>query len=87
MRRHIVVAPLPVGDGAADWAVTIAEFISGWVRSWVRAARSFGCSYRGTETIDGSGQFALDRPLPNRYASDKRASGVFGRFFAGTARK
>ena len=33
-------------------------------------ARSLGCSYRGTETIDGFDQFALTRPLPARYAAD-----------------
>ena len=35
-------------------------------------ARSLGCSYRGTETIAGSDQFALNRPLPDRYAADTR---------------
>ena len=43
-------------------------------------ARSLGCSYRGTETIDGGDQFALNRPLPDRYAADS-AGGVFGWFF------
>ena len=33
-------------------------------------ARSLGCSYRGTETIDGFDQFALTRPLPPRYAPE-----------------
>lgn len=41
-------------------------------------ARSFGCSYRGTETIGGHAQFALDRPLPDRYAADP---GVLSWFF------
>jgi hypothetical protein len=46
-------------------------------------ARSFGCSYRGTETIEGSDQFALDRLLPDRYAAGT-AGGVVGWFFGKT---
>jgi hypothetical protein len=43
-------------------------------------ARSLRCSYRSTETIAGSDQFALNRPLPDRYAAET-AGGVFGWFF------
>jgi hypothetical protein len=43
-------------------------------------ARSLGGSYRGTETIAGSDQFALNRPLPDRYAADS-AGGAFGWLF------
>ena len=43
-------------------------------------ARSRNCSYRGTETIEGLDQFALTRPLPERYAATP-ASGVLRRIF------
>jgi hypothetical protein len=48
-------------------------------------ARSLACSYRGTETIEGSDQFALNRPLPHRYAGHT-AGNVFGRFFGNKRR-
>ena len=45
-------------------------------------ARSLGCSYRGTETVEGFEQFALTRPLPARYAGDSAPrTGVLGRIF------
>lgn len=48
----------------------------------VPMARSLGCSYCGTETVEGFDQFALTRPLPERYAPDpSRAVGVFRRIF------
>jgi hypothetical protein len=43
-------------------------------------ARSLGCSYRGTETIEGSDQFALSRLPPDRYAADT-VRGAFGWLF------
>jgi hypothetical protein len=51
----------------------------------VPLARSTGCSYRGTETIEGSDQFALNRPLPDRYAAET-AGGVLGWFFGNKRR-
>ncbi|WP_018261689.1 hypothetical protein [Methylobacterium sp. WSM2598] len=48
-------------------------------------ARSLGCSYRGTETIEGSDQFALNRTLPDRYATDT-SRGAFG-WFLGKKRR
>jgi hypothetical protein len=50
----------------------------------VRLSRSLGCSYLGTETVDGFDQFALTRPLPARYAKPAPAGGglvnrIFGR--------
>src|SRR6185369_14353234 len=48
----------------------------------VPLARSLRCSYLGTETIGGFHQFALTRPLPERYASDPSAGGgIFQRIF------
>jgi hypothetical protein len=48
----------------------------------VPLARSLQCSYLGTETIGGFHQFALTRPLPERYASDSStARGIFDRIF------
>jgi hypothetical protein len=48
----------------------------------VPLARSVGCSYRGTETVEGFEQFALTRPLPERYASGPSpGGGVFRRIF------
>lgn len=48
----------------------------------VPLARSLKCSYRGTETVEGFDQFALTRPLPERYAADpSRRVGVFRRIF------
>jgi hypothetical protein len=48
----------------------------------VPLARSLGCSYRGTETVDGFDQFALTRPLPERYAADSSTgAGFFRRIF------
>ena len=45
-------------------------------------ARSLGCSYRGTETVAGFDQFALNRPLPERYAPDpSHGAGVLRRIF------
>jgi len=45
-------------------------------------ARSLGCSYRGTETIDGFAQFVLTRPLPKRYAADSSTiADIFRRIF------
>jgi hypothetical protein len=49
----------------------------------VTLSRALGCSYRGTETVDGHDQFALARPLPQRYAARSPLTGalrsVFGR--------
>lgn len=50
----------------------------------VPLSRSLGCSYRGTETIDGFEQFALTRALPERYAANPPGMigalrGIFGR--------
>ena len=48
----------------------------------VPLARSLRCSYLGTETIGGFHQFALTRPLPERYASDSSTGGgIFQRIF------
>ena len=48
----------------------------------VPLARSLRCSYLGTETVGGFAQFALTRPLPERYAADSStAAGIFRRIF------
>ena len=48
----------------------------------VPLARSLRCSYRGTETVGGFEQFALGRPLPERYAADSvPRAGIIGRIF------
>lgn len=48
----------------------------------VPLARSLGCSYLGTETVDGFDQFALTRPLPERYTKVIPVSGgLMGRIF------
>jgi len=48
----------------------------------VPLARSLGCSYRGTETIGGFEQFALARPLPERYTGGLApTTGIFRRIF------
>jgi hypothetical protein len=70
-RELRMVKPVPI-DGPGFLAV---------LKEIIALARSLGCSYRGTETIEGSSQFALDRPVPGRYAADKPAGGIFGRFF------
>ncbi len=44
-------------------------------------ARSLRCSYRGTETVDGFDQFALTRPLPERYAAPG-SGGFWKRLFS-----
>ena len=45
-------------------------------------ARSLRCSYRGTETVGGFEQFALTRPLPERYAAaPSPVAGVLRRVF------
>jgi hypothetical protein len=44
------------------------------LREIVPLARSLRCSYRGTETVDGFDQFALDHPLPERYAAAGRSA-------------
>ena len=52
------------------------------LREIVPLARSLGCSYCGTETLDGFDQFALNRPLPDRYAAPsprKAFRSFFGR--------
>jgi hypothetical protein len=46
----------------------------------VPLARSLRCRYRGTETIGGIDQFALTRPLPERYAADSFTI-IFRRIF------
>jgi hypothetical protein len=52
----------------------------------VPLARSIACRYRGTETIGGSDQFSLTRPLPERYAPDlSTGAGIFHRIFGGKA--
>ena len=54
----------------------------GVLRDIVPLARSLRCSYRGTETIEGFEQFALTRPLPERYATKSGSlGGVFRRLF------
>ena len=47
----------------------------------VPLARSLGCSYLGKETIGGWHQFALTRPLPERYADSSTVAGIFKRIF------
>jgi hypothetical protein len=47
----------------------------------VRLSRSLGCSYLGTETVDGFDQFALVRPLPARYAKAAVGGGLVNRIF------
>jgi hypothetical protein len=48
----------------------------------VPLARSLQCSYLGTETIGGFHQFALTRPLPERYDADSfTRAGIFRRIF------
>jgi len=48
----------------------------------VPLARSLRCSYLGTETIGGFHQFALTRPLPERYAADSSTmADIFKRIF------
>lgn len=48
----------------------------------VPLARSLRCSYLGTETVDGREQFALTRPLPERYAADSSTgAGILRRIF------
>ena len=60
-------------DGAGFLAV---------LRDIAPLARSLRCSYRGTETIEGFDQFALTRPLPDRYASQSGPmAGMFRRIF------
>jgi hypothetical protein len=68
-----MVKDVPI-DGAGFLAV---------LKEIVPLARSLGCTYRGTETIEGFEQFALTRPLPERYAAGDSVprAGVFGRFF------
>jgi hypothetical protein len=60
-------------DGAGFQAV---------LKEIVPLARSLGCSYRGTETVGGFEQFALTRPLPERYAGDPPPkAGILRRIF------
>lgn len=48
----------------------------------ISLARSLRCSYLGTETVDGFHQFALTRPLPERYAGDSSTgAGLFRLIF------
>jgi hypothetical protein len=48
----------------------------------VSLSRSLGCSYRGTETIEGFEQFALTRPLPERYTGGPApTTGILRRIF------
>jgi hypothetical protein len=48
----------------------------------VPLARSLRCRYRGTETVEGSEQFSLSHPLPERYAADSAPrAGLIGRIF------
>ena len=56
----------------------------GVLKEIVPLACSLGCSYRGTETVEGSEQFYLTRPLPERYAASSRPGAsifrsIFGR--------
>ena len=54
----------------------------GVLKEIVPLARSLGCSYRGTETVEGFEQFALTRPLPERYAADpSTGAGIVRRVF------
>jgi hypothetical protein len=54
----------------------------GVLRDIVPMARSMRCAYRGTETIGGSEQFALARPLPQRYAArESETKGTWRRMF------
>jgi len=60
-------------DGAGFQAV-LKEIVS--------LSRSLGCSYRGTETIEGFEQFALTRPLPERYTGGPApTTGILRRIF------
>ena len=70
VRELRMMKPVPI-DGSGFLAV---------LKEIAPLARSLGCSYRGTETIEGSDQFAINLPLPDRYAADT-AGGVFGGFF------
>lgn len=72
VRELRMMKPVPI-DGPGFLAV---------LKEIAPLARSLGCSYRGTETIEGFSQFALDRPLPERYAAAATpVARVFGRFF------
>lgn len=54
----------------------------GVLKEIVPLARSLGCSYRGTETVEGSEQFYLTRPLPERYAAGSSpGAGIFRSIF------
>jgi hypothetical protein len=70
VRELRMIKPVPI-DGPG-FLVVLKEIAS--------LARSLGCSYCGTETIESSDQFAIDGPLPDRYADDI-AGGVFARLF------
>lgn len=71
VRELRVVKHVPI-DGPGFLAV---------LKQIVPLARSLGCSYRGTETIEGADQFSLVRPLPDRY-SGRATGGVLGRLFS-----
>ncbi len=56
----------------------------GVLKEIVPLARSLRCSYRGTETVEGSEQFLLTRSLPERYAASSPSGAsifrsIFGR--------
>jgi hypothetical protein len=71
-RELRMLKPVPI-DGAGFRAV---------LKDIVPLARSLGCSYRGTETVEGFEQFALTRPLPARYVADPpKGAGLFRRTF------
>jgi hypothetical protein len=72
LRELRMIKEVPI-DGAGFRAV---------LKEIVPLARSLGCSYRGTETVEGFDQFALTRPLPERYAADSSTGGgIFRRIF------
>jgi len=70
MRELRMIKEVPI-DGPGFQAV---------LKEIVPLACSLRCSYRGTETIGGFDQFALTRPLPERYAGDS-STGFFRRLF------
>jgi hypothetical protein len=74
VRELRMIKPVPI-DGPGFLAV---------LKEIAPLARSLGCSYRGTETVEGSDQFALNRPLTDRYADT--AKGVLGWFFGKKSR-
>jgi hypothetical protein len=67
--------------------VPIDAAFQGVISEIVALSRSLRCSYCGTETVLGANQFALDRPLSERYLRKPQAkAGIMSRIFGrGTA--